>query len=210
MVELASQAYEHTTALEIKAESCYLKARVHHAMGSLGEAKLLYIEACNLWPQFPPAQYGMAQMLVYEGNIEAAVKALDAVLAEIPDNQVQTIGDGLNTCELWRHCRSQRDPYSVPTLEYLPMQLTRSLGNCNSCRRLWYSLEFSMPETRIGLLLWGNSSERWSLTLCSQTRGLHRLRYDIDNSERRAGDVSDFRVAQHVTSDKPLMYLHIS
>lgn len=89
MVELASTAYENTTAPEIKAESCYLKARVHHAMGSLSEAKLLYTEACHLWPQFPPAQYGMAQMLVYEGNIEPAVKALDAVLAEVPDNQVR-------------------------------------------------------------------------------------------------------------------------
>lgn len=58
-------------------------------MGSLSDAKLLYSEACNLWPQFPPAQYGMAQMLVYEGSIEPAVRALDAVLAEVPDNQVK-------------------------------------------------------------------------------------------------------------------------
>ncbi|CAM9276754.1 unnamed protein product, partial [Hapterophycus canaliculatus] len=87
VVKLAATAYENTTAPEIKAESCYLKARVHHAMGNLGEAKLLYNEACHLWPQFAPAQYGMAQMLVNEGNMEQAVKALDAVLAEIPDNQ---------------------------------------------------------------------------------------------------------------------------
>lgn len=89
VVELANTAYENTTAPEIKAESCFLKARVHHARGNLSEAKLLYTEACNLWPQFPPAQYGMAQMLVYEGNIDLAVKALDAVLAELPDSQVQ-------------------------------------------------------------------------------------------------------------------------
>lgn len=89
VVDLANTAYENTTAPEIKAESCFLKARVHHARGNLSEAKLLYTEACNLWPQFPPAQYGMAQMLVYEGNIDLAVKALDAVLAELPDNQVQ-------------------------------------------------------------------------------------------------------------------------
>lgn len=89
VLELANSAYENTTAPEINAESCYLKARVHHAMGSLDEAKLLYTEACNLWPQFPLAQYGMAQMLVYEGNIEPAVKALDAVLAEVPNNQVR-------------------------------------------------------------------------------------------------------------------------
>lgn len=89
VVELASAAYENTTAKEVKAESCFLKARVHHAMGSLSEAKQLYTEACNRWPQFPPAQFGMAQMLVYEGNVESAVKALDAVLEEVPDNQVQ-------------------------------------------------------------------------------------------------------------------------
>lgn len=68
-------------------------------MGSFGEAKLLYTEACNLWPQFPPAQYGMAQMLVYEGDIEGAVKALDGVLVEVPDNQVifvQTMVDILS------------------------------------------------------------------------------------------------------------------
>lgn len=88
VVELASTAYENTTAPEIKAESCYLKARVHHATGNLSEAKLLYSEACHLWPQFPLAQYGMAQMLVNEGNVEPAVKALHAVLAEVPDNQV--------------------------------------------------------------------------------------------------------------------------
>eukprot|EP00752_Nemacystus_decipiens_P002121 g2024.t1 len=87
VVELANTAYENTTAPEIKAESCYLKARVHHAMGNLNEARLLYDEACHLWPQFPLAQYGMAQMLVNEGNIEPAVKALDAVLAEEPDNE---------------------------------------------------------------------------------------------------------------------------
>ena len=91
VVELSNTAYENTTATEIKAESCFLKARVHHAKGSLSEAKLLYTEACHLWPQFPPAQYGMAQMLVYEGKIESAVKALEAVLAEIPDNQVQPV-----------------------------------------------------------------------------------------------------------------------
>lgn len=91
MVNLASHAYENTSAPEIKAESCYLKGRVQHAMGSLGEAKLLYSEACNLWPQFPPAQYGMAQILVYEGSIELAMRALDAVLAEVPDNQVRLL-----------------------------------------------------------------------------------------------------------------------
>lgn len=92
VVELATTAYENTTTPEIKAESCFLKARVHHARGNLSEAKLLYTEACNLWPRFPPAQYGMAQMLVNEGNIDLAVKALDAVLAELPDNQVQEGG----------------------------------------------------------------------------------------------------------------------
>lgn len=88
VVELATFAYENTTAPEIKAESCYLKARVYHATGSLNEAKLLYNEACNLWPKFPLAQYGRAQMLVNEGNTELAMKALDAVLEEVPDNQV--------------------------------------------------------------------------------------------------------------------------
>ncbi|CAM9206048.1 unnamed protein product [Ectocarpus sp. 13 AM-2016] len=87
VVELASTAYENTSAPEIKAESCYLKARVHHATGNLSEAKLLYKEACHLWPQFPLAQYGMAQMLVNEGSIDPAMKALNAVLAEVPDNQ---------------------------------------------------------------------------------------------------------------------------
>lgn len=74
-------------------------------MGNLSEAKLLYDEACHLWPQFPPAQYGMAQMLVNEGNIEPAVKALDAVLAEVPDNQVQRYSDmvGLQCSTLVRH-----------------------------------------------------------------------------------------------------------
>lgn len=102
VVELASTAFENTTAPEIKAESCYLKARVHHAMGNLSEAKLLYNEACHLWPQFPPAQYGMAQMLVNEGNIEPAVKALDAVLAEVPDNQVPR-DVGLQCAKLVQH-----------------------------------------------------------------------------------------------------------
>lgn len=64
---------------------------MHHATGNLSEAKVLYNEACHLWPQFPLAQYGMAQMLVNEGNIEPAVKALDAVLAEAPDNQVYKV-----------------------------------------------------------------------------------------------------------------------
>lgn len=103
VVELASTAYENTTAPEIKSESCYLKARVHHAMGDLSQAKLLYDEACHLWPQFPPAQYGMAQMLVNEGNIEPAVKALDAVLAEVPDNQVQRRRGAAAFPEFFRH-----------------------------------------------------------------------------------------------------------
>lgn len=95
VVELASTAYENTSAPEIKAESCYLKARVHHATGNLSEAKLLYNEACHLWPQFPLAQYGMAQMLVNEGSIDPAMKALNAVLAEVPDNQVQQTVAGI-------------------------------------------------------------------------------------------------------------------
>lgn len=112
MVKLSTQAYENTTAPEIKAESCYLKARVHHAMGSLAEAKLLYTEACNLWPRFAPAQYGMAQMLVYEGSIEAAVKALDAVLVEAPDNQVR--GHEVVAREATRHVDESRHPPVPP------------------------------------------------------------------------------------------------
>lgn len=110
VVDLANTAYENTTAPEIKAESCFLKARVHHARGNLSEAKLLYTEACNLWPQFPPAQYGMAQMLVYEGNIDLAVKALDAVLAELPDNQVQK-GCGVPTVLIRCNMHPRYYPY---------------------------------------------------------------------------------------------------
>ncbi|CAM9217141.1 unnamed protein product [Discosporangium mesarthrocarpum] len=87
VMELASQAYNTTSSSEIKAESCYMRARVHHATGNFSEAKLLYSEACNFWPHFAPAQYGMAQMLIYKGDIKPAMAALNAVLEEVPDSE---------------------------------------------------------------------------------------------------------------------------
>ncbi|CAM9129407.1 unnamed protein product, partial [Choristocarpus tenellus] len=87
VLELAGKAYDNTSTAEIKAESCYLRARVYHAKGKFSEAKVKYVEACKLWPRFALAQYGMAQMLVFDGDITPAMNALNAVLAEVPDSQ---------------------------------------------------------------------------------------------------------------------------
>lgn len=70
VVELPMKTQPHP---KYRQESCYLKAQVHHATGIVSDAKLIYTEACHLWPQFPPPQYRMVQMLVNEDSIEGNV-----------------------------------------------------------------------------------------------------------------------------------------
>lgn len=84
---MAKEAYGRTEVPEIRAESCFIQGRVHHAQGRFPDARYYYNEACKFWPQFALAQYGLAQMLVHEGKLDDAVNCLNLVLAQVPDNQ---------------------------------------------------------------------------------------------------------------------------
>jgi RNA polymerase-associated protein CTR9 len=92
--ELAREGAQNTEVPEIKAESNYIMGRVYHAQGRYSDAKFYYSEACKLWSQLAPAQYGLAQMLVHEGKVDQAIAALDLVLKELPDNQEALVLQG--------------------------------------------------------------------------------------------------------------------
>lgn len=160
---------------------------MHHATGNLGEAKLLYNEACHLWPQFPLAQYGMAQMLVSEGNIEPAVKALDAVLAEVPDNQVDYVV-----------LRLQHMNHSIHFLIDATVALDRRGGMDFFSPHLWLTKTVPFPPSTLSWLAVLFSQE--ALVLLGVLYAKHKQRLPALSKFKRAlelnPDMSDAWIAQ--------------
>jgi len=65
---LAMTAYNKATVKRTKAEASFHAARVCHAQGDYGKAYQLYLDACNLSPDFAVALYGLAQMHVHKST----------------------------------------------------------------------------------------------------------------------------------------------
>lgn len=78
-------AAKHINATRLKAESRYHQARVLHAQGDWARARQHYAEAVNLVPNLAPAQFGLAQVLMREGNMRASADALRKVAKAVPD-----------------------------------------------------------------------------------------------------------------------------
>ncbi|CAM9716511.1 unnamed protein product [Chrysoparadoxa australica] len=95
VMTLAQEAFQHTDVKEIKAESCFLLGRVFHAQGKIVDAKTYYSEACIFRPELAPAQYGMAQVHLSQGNDEEAVACLELVLKQVPGNEETLVLLGL-------------------------------------------------------------------------------------------------------------------
>ncbi|ETV78135.1 hypothetical protein H257_08339 [Aphanomyces astaci] len=86
MNTLASNAYHATQVKELRAESCYLIARGHHAEGKYQEAFGYYYNAARSMPSYAMPWYGLAQMYYHQNVLEKAVVYLEKTLKLFPDN----------------------------------------------------------------------------------------------------------------------------
>eukprot|EP00638_Chattonella_subsalsa_P008943 CAMPEP_0117751552 /NCGR_PEP_ID=MMETSP0947-20121206/11048_1 /TAXON_ID=44440 /ORGANISM="Chattonella subsalsa, Strain CCMP2191" /LENGTH=1322 /DNA_ID=CAMNT_0005569965 /DNA_START=191 /DNA_END=4159 /DNA_ORIENTATION=- len=84
--QLANSGFHNTDNNQMKAESCYLMARVHHAKDDHERAFRYYFEACKLWSGLAPAQYGLAQEYLRLGDRARAQACLEAVLKDQPNH----------------------------------------------------------------------------------------------------------------------------
>ncbi|GAM24860.1 hypothetical protein SAMD00019534_080350 [Acytostelium subglobosum LB1] len=96
---LAAAALTNTDANQIKAESCYLIARVHHANEKWPEALQYYHQAVLNTPDFFLAQFGLGQTYIKNGMVEKAISCFESVLEKQPDSYetLQILGS------LYRH-----------------------------------------------------------------------------------------------------------
>jgi RNA polymerase-associated protein CTR9 len=85
-LSLAAMARDATDDEHCRAESLYLIARAHHALGQLDQAIAQYSMAVVSWPEFPLAQYGLGQMHLHKGELDKAAACFEKVLAAVPDN----------------------------------------------------------------------------------------------------------------------------
>jgi len=80
VIALAKGAYNSTTVEEIKAESLFFLARVYHVRGMFEDAGKVYDKSCELNPNLEPARFGLAQVLVHQGQYGPAMAHLQLVL----------------------------------------------------------------------------------------------------------------------------------
>ena len=85
VADLAKIAHESTKVLAIQCESYYLNGRVLHVRGDYDRALRSYERAATLDADFPPVQFGLAQLLLQRGDLARAAEALKKVLSAMPD-----------------------------------------------------------------------------------------------------------------------------
>ncbi|ETV98548.1 hypothetical protein H310_08673 [Aphanomyces invadans] len=86
MNTLASNAYHATQVKELRAESCFLIARGHHAEGKYQEAFGYYYSATRSTPSYALPWYGLAQMYYHQNALDKAAVYLEKTLKLFPDN----------------------------------------------------------------------------------------------------------------------------
>eukprot|EP00668_Euglena_longa_P041439 GGOE01054550.1.p1 GENE.GGOE01054550.1~~GGOE01054550.1.p1 ORF type:complete len:1236 (+),score=482.77 GGOE01054550.1:811-4518(+) len=85
--ELASKAANSALNPQVKALAWYQIGRARHAEGDLNEALNYYYQAVSTCKELPLAQYALAQMYVWKGQTEAAIKHFKEVLAIAPEDR---------------------------------------------------------------------------------------------------------------------------
>ncbi|KJE97930.1 hypothetical protein CAOG_009149 [Capsaspora owczarzaki ATCC 30864] len=83
---LALSALHRSDVDEIKAISCYLIGRKHHAAEDYDQAFQFYYQANRLWDSFALPQFGLGQLYIKKGDIAKAAEYLEKVLVKFPDN----------------------------------------------------------------------------------------------------------------------------
>ena len=86
----ALKALNSTTVTKIQAESNYIIARNYQIQNDFDYAYEYYQKAVGLWPDYPLALFGLAQMYIYKDQIPKAQKLLEKVLELYPNN-VETL-----------------------------------------------------------------------------------------------------------------------
>jgi len=83
---LANDAFMNTLVSEIKAESSYYRALAYHEEFNFDLAYKFYAQAVALWSDFPLARYGLGQMHIHRGDIDAAIAQFEIVLKSDTNN----------------------------------------------------------------------------------------------------------------------------
>ena len=80
VIALAKGAYNSTSVEEIQAESLFFLGRVYHVRGMFDDAGRVYERSIELNPNLEPARFGLAQILVHQGQYGPAMAHLQLVL----------------------------------------------------------------------------------------------------------------------------------
>ncbi len=80
VIALAKGAYNSTSVEEIKAESLFFLGRVYHVRGMFDDAGKVYEKSIEYNPNLEPARFGLAQVLVHQGQYGPAMAHLQLVL----------------------------------------------------------------------------------------------------------------------------------
>ncbi|RHY24990.1 hypothetical protein DYB32_008574 [Aphanomyces invadans] len=83
---LRSMQDEGDRSTELRAESCFLIARGHHAEGKYQEAFGYYYSATRSTPSYALPWYGLAQMYYHQNALDKAAVYLEKTLKLFPDN----------------------------------------------------------------------------------------------------------------------------
>eukprot|EP01025_Chloroclados_australasicus_P015575 TRINITY_DN17496_c0_g1_i1.p1 TRINITY_DN17496_c0_g1~~TRINITY_DN17496_c0_g1_i1.p1 ORF type:complete len:1163 (+),score=199.91 TRINITY_DN17496_c0_g1_i1:73-3489(+) len=82
--KLAHLAFENAMSDRVRAESCSLLARAHHASGDINSASKSYTQASRFDASLPLPHYGLAQMYYSQGEAKNAISELEKVLEARP------------------------------------------------------------------------------------------------------------------------------
>ncbi len=204
VIALAKGAYNSTSVEEIKAESLFFLGRVYHVRGMFDDAGKVYEKSIELNPNLEPARFGLAQVLVRQGQYGPAQAHLQLVLgtsttatdalATLGLLEVKTGKNAKKTEAGLGHLRKaiDLDPlnYELILLEALALQQHESnfaaaLDRYNKAAKLMTRQGVKIPfemHTNIGVL--SHQTRKFDESLQCYIRALDAL--DGDGSKKEA------------------------
>lgn len=204
VIALAKGAYNGTSVEEIKAESLFFLGRVYHVRGMMEDAGKVYDKACELNPNLEPARFGLAQVLIHQGQYAPAMAHLQLVLgtsttatdalATLGLLEVKTGKNSKKTEDGLGHLRKaiDLDPlnHELILMEALALQqhessFSKALERYNKAAELMERQGVKIPfemHTNIGVL--SHQTRKFDESLKCYVRALDAL--DEDGSKREA------------------------
>ena len=204
VIALAKGAYNSTSVDDIKAESLFFLGRVYHVRGMMDDAGKVYEKSIELNPNLEPARFGLAQILVHQGQYGPAMAHLQLVLgtsttatdalATLGLLEVKTGKNAKKTEAGYGHLRKaiDLDPlnYELILMEALALQqhesnFAKALERYNKAASLMERQGVKIPfemHTNIGVL--SHQTRKFEESLTSYVRALDAL--DADGSKKLA------------------------